>query len=47
MIESGKLPVAKLIDAVIPLNNLVEEGFKSLLDPAETKMKVLVDVGAD
>ena len=47
MIESGKLPAAKLIDAIIPLNDLVEEGFKPLLDPTGTKMKILVDVGAD
>ena len=46
MIESGKLPVAKLIDAIIPLTHIVEGGFKPLLDPAGTKMKILVDVAA-
>ena len=46
MIESGKLPAARLIDAVIPLKNLVEDGFKPLLDPAGTKLKILVDTAA-
>jgi (R,R)-butanediol dehydrogenase/meso-butanediol dehydrogenase/diacetyl reductase len=43
MIESGKLPVARLIDGIVPLKDLVEAGFKPLLDPAGTKLKILVD----
>ena len=46
MIESGKFPVTNLIDAVIPLKDLVEDGFKPLLDPAGTKLKILVEAAA-
>lgn len=42
MIESGKLPVERLIDDTIVLEDLVENGFVPLLDPAGTKMKILV-----
>lgn len=45
MIESGRLQVDRLIDETIPLHSLVDEGFKPLMDPAGTKMKILVDVG--
>lgn len=44
MIESGRLPVERLIDSTISLDALVEDGFKPLMDPAGTKMKILVDV---
>ena len=44
MIESGRLPVERLIDSTISLGALVEDGFKPLMDPAGTKMKILVDV---
>ena len=46
MIRSGLLPVEKLIDAEISLLNLVEDGFKPLIDPAGTKLKILVDLNA-
>ena len=46
MIESGRLPVDQLVDDVIPLTDLVDKGFEPLLDPAGTKMKVLVDLNA-
>ena len=42
MIESGRLPVERLVDDTIALEDLVEKGFVPLLDPAGTKMKILV-----
>jgi (R,R)-butanediol dehydrogenase / meso-butanediol dehydrogenase / diacetyl reductase len=44
MIQGGKLPVARLIDAIVPLERIVDEGFERLLDPAGAKLKILVDV---
>ena len=46
MIESGRLPVTILIDEVVPLGDLIEKGFEPLVDPAGTKLKILVDVTA-
>ena len=46
MIKNGLLPVDKLIDAEISLSNLVENGFKPLIDPAGTKLKILVNLNA-
>lgn len=46
MIESGKLPVERLIDGVIGIDMIVEEGFKPLLDPTGAKMKILVRLDA-
>ena len=46
MIESGRLPVARLIDETITVDDIVEKGFKTLLDPAGTKMKILVRLNA-
>ncbi|RUW96891.1 zinc-binding dehydrogenase, partial [Mesorhizobium sp. M8A.F.Ca.ET.059.01.1.1] len=46
MIESGRLPVDQLVDAVISLDELVDKGFEPLLDPSGTKMKILVDLNA-
>ena len=45
MIESGRLPVERLIDDTIALDDIVEKGFKPLLDPSGTKMKILVELG--
>lgn len=42
MIESGRLPVERLIDDTIPIDDIVEKGFKPLLDPGGAKMKILV-----
>ncbi|WCA62324.1 alcohol dehydrogenase catalytic domain-containing protein (plasmid) [Agrobacterium tumefaciens] len=46
MIESGRMPVERLIDETISVDNIVEKGFKPLLDPAGTKMKILVQLNA-
>ena len=43
MIESGRLPVERLIDEIIPLQDLVLGGFRPLLDPTGTKLKILVN----
>ena len=45
MIESGRLPVERLIDDTIALDDIVEKGFKPLMDPSGTKMKILVELG--
>jgi (R,R)-butanediol dehydrogenase / meso-butanediol dehydrogenase / diacetyl reductase len=42
MIASGKLPVEKIITARIEPDAVVEKGFRSLLDPRGTEMKVMV-----
>lgn len=46
MIESGRMPVERLIDETISVDNIVERGFKPLLDPTGTKMKILVQLNA-
>lgn len=46
MIESGLLPVERLIDGTIAIDDLVEWGFKPLLESSGTKMKILVDLTA-
>ena len=45
LIESGKLPAEKIITGRIGPNDVVEKGFKTLLDPLGTQMKVMVTVG--
>lgn len=43
LISSGRLPVEKLVTSVIPLNEIVENGFEKLVnDPSE--VKILVDL---
>ena len=43
LINSGRLPVEKLVTSVIPLDEIVEKGFESLVnDPSE--VKILVDL---
>ncbi|HNP08257.1 MAG TPA: hypothetical protein PKN99_11560, partial [Cyclobacteriaceae bacterium] len=43
LINSGRLPVEKLITSVISLDEIVEKGFEALVnDPSE--VKVLVDI---
>ena len=42
MISSGKLPVEKIITARIEPEDVVEKGFRSLLNPSGTEMKVMV-----
>lgn len=46
MIENGRLPVERLIDEKIRIEDIVAKGFSPLLDPAGTKMKILVDMNA-
>ncbi|XNY04240.1 alcohol dehydrogenase catalytic domain-containing protein (plasmid) [Sinorhizobium meliloti] len=46
MIESGRLPVERLIDETISVDDIIEKGFKPLLDPAGIKMKILVQLNA-
>jgi (R,R)-butanediol dehydrogenase / meso-butanediol dehydrogenase / diacetyl reductase len=42
MISSGKLPVEKIITGRIAPEAIVEKGFRSLLDPSGSEMKVMV-----
>src|SRR5207247_2332200 len=41
MIASGRLPVEKLITSYIDATDVVEKGFRPLLDPRGTEMKVM------
>ena len=42
MVERGVYPVHKVISAQIAADDVVDKGFKTLLDPAGNQMKVLV-----
>jgi (R,R)-butanediol dehydrogenase / meso-butanediol dehydrogenase / diacetyl reductase len=42
MVERGAYPVERVISSQIKADDMVERGFKSLLDPAGNEMKVLV-----
>jgi (R,R)-butanediol dehydrogenase/meso-butanediol dehydrogenase/diacetyl reductase len=44
MVERGVYPVHKVITAQIKADDVVDKGFKTLLDPAGNQMKVLVKV---
>ncbi|MFK3724309.1 zinc-binding dehydrogenase [Pseudomonas monteilii] len=44
MIESGVLPVEKVMTSQIAMDDIVEKGFEKLLDPAGDEMKILVKV---
>lgn len=43
LIESGRLPVEKLITSVISLDDIVEKGFEALIK-SPTEVKILVDI---
>jgi (R,R)-butanediol dehydrogenase/meso-butanediol dehydrogenase/diacetyl reductase len=45
MIANGRLPVEKLVTSRIDAKDVVEKGFRPLLDPRGTEMKVMVAVG--
>jgi len=45
MVQSGNFPIERIITAQIDADNVVEQGFKPLLDPSGTQMKVMVRVG--
>ena len=44
LIESGKLPVEKIITGRIKAEQVVEKGFRTLLDPRGDQLKILVGV---
>ncbi len=44
MIASGAFPVEKIVTSVIAMDDVVEKGFKELLDPAGRQLKVLVRI---
>jgi (R,R)-butanediol dehydrogenase/meso-butanediol dehydrogenase/diacetyl reductase len=44
LIEGGKLPVERIVTSRIKADDVVEKGFRRLLDPAGDQMKVLVTV---
>ena len=44
MVQRGAYPVHKIISAQIKADDVVEKGFKTLLDPTGNQMKVLVAV---
>jgi (R,R)-butanediol dehydrogenase/meso-butanediol dehydrogenase/diacetyl reductase len=43
-VERGAFPIQKVITAQIKADDVIEKGFKTLLDPAGNQMKVLVKV---
>jgi len=43
LIASGRYPVEKVVSAQIPIDDIVERGFETLLDPAGDQVKVLVN----
>ncbi|HRP45678.1 MAG TPA: zinc-binding dehydrogenase, partial [Ginsengibacter sp.] len=43
MIDSGRLPVEKLITSIISLDEIVEKGFEALIK-SPTEVKILVDI---
>jgi (R,R)-butanediol dehydrogenase/meso-butanediol dehydrogenase/diacetyl reductase len=45
LIETGKMPVEKIITGRIAPEDVVEKGFRTLLDPSGKQMKVMVKVG--
>jgi len=45
MVQTGHYPIDKIVTARIAADNVVEEGFKTLLDSSGNQMKVLVGVG--
>ena len=44
LIETGILPAQKVVTKRIVLDDVVTEGFEALLDPADTELKILVDL---
>jgi (R,R)-butanediol dehydrogenase/meso-butanediol dehydrogenase/diacetyl reductase len=42
MMRSGLFPAEKIVDDEISLEDVVERGFKKLLDPSGEKLKILV-----
>jgi (R,R)-butanediol dehydrogenase/meso-butanediol dehydrogenase/diacetyl reductase len=44
LIQSGKLPVEKIISGHIRAEDVVEQGFRRLLDPRGDQMKILVNL---
>lgn len=42
MVERGTYPVQKVMSGIVSADDVVEKGFKPLLDPAGTQMKILV-----
>jgi len=44
MIEGGTYPVEKIVSGKVKADNVVEKGFKPLLDPSGSQMKILVQM---
>jgi (R,R)-butanediol dehydrogenase/meso-butanediol dehydrogenase/diacetyl reductase len=45
MVQKGKLPVEKIVTGRIGADDVVDKGFRPLLDPSGNQMKVMVTVG--
>src|SRR4029078_5465428 len=43
LISSGRFPVEKVVTAQIPMADIVERGFETLLSPTGNQVKVLVE----
>ncbi len=46
LIASGAIPAARVVTKRITLDRAVDNGFETLLDPAGTQLKILIDVQA-
>jgi (R,R)-butanediol dehydrogenase/meso-butanediol dehydrogenase/diacetyl reductase len=44
MVEKGKLPVERIVTGRIAADDVVDKGFRTLLDPSGDQMKVMVSV---
>ncbi|WP_268796384.1 hypothetical protein [Pseudomonas huanghezhanensis] len=44
MIESGILPLEKVVTSVIAMDDIVSGGFEQLFDPQGNQLKILVKV---
>jgi (R,R)-butanediol dehydrogenase/meso-butanediol dehydrogenase/diacetyl reductase len=43
LIASGRFPVEKIVTARIAIDDIIEQGFETLLSPAGDQVKVLVN----
>ena len=46
LIASGAIPAARVVTRRITLDRAVSDGFRALLDPAGTQLKILIDLNA-
>jgi (R,R)-butanediol dehydrogenase/meso-butanediol dehydrogenase/diacetyl reductase len=45
LIASGQIPARKVVTKTVTLDTAIKDGFDTLLDPAGTQLKILIDLG--